>query len=188
VGVDEQLGLRAAGESFALGDRLLDCLGRVAVILRRRDVPAGFELRPVVGDTADSRDAALTGLVLAEVELPDLVRAVGWHHVRGQHLVDLAIDGSARGGRRSAAGLLSGDFQKRVRPTARQLGRWSSEPEPRLVPQDYGEFFDHPHQQVLVLGSATDIDERVQMGLQPLRRHRPPAAVREILRWNKWRV
>ena len=80
--VGEQLGERAAGQSFALGDRLLDRLDRVAVILRGRDVPAELELRPVVGDTADPPDTAMAGLELAEVELPDLVRPRRRHHER----------------------------------------------------------------------------------------------------------
>src|SRR5207247_7610834 len=73
--VEEQLGERAAAQPLALGDRLLDRLDCVAGVARGRDVPAELELAPVVGDPADPPGAAVAGLELAEVELPDLIRA-----------------------------------------------------------------------------------------------------------------
>ena len=49
---------------------------------RGRDVPAELELRVVVGDTTDPPGAAVAGLELGEVELPDLIRTRRLHHER----------------------------------------------------------------------------------------------------------
>ena len=71
--VGDGLKQRAAEKPLGLGERELDGLDRVAVVLGRRDVLAEFELRPVVRGASDPPGAAHPGLELAEVELPDLI-------------------------------------------------------------------------------------------------------------------
>ena len=80
--VGDVLQQRPAEEPFGLDDRALDCGDCVAVVLRRRYVPAQLDLAPVVGAAADPPGAAHPGFELAEVHLPDLVRPVRWDEER----------------------------------------------------------------------------------------------------------
>ncbi len=68
---------RMSEASLGLGDRELDRGDRVELVRGRGPAPAELVRGPVVRDPGDPPGAALGGLVLREVELPDLVRA-GW--------------------------------------------------------------------------------------------------------------